>query len=297
MNRNTMGKIIVSLLLLLFSPAMATLSLAEDGEGEGGGVTVRVRTVPPGATVKVDGVETEHLTPVEFEVEPGAREVVISLEGYDEVTRVIEARPGEVNDVRATLHPTPEHAAEDKKATFEGGYAMIGMNHLDLVTSSVMLEKEGTELLFRDVAERDSGLLIMLRYVRPLDDNVFLLVDAGYQDVRFNLANPEFPEPVGEGPDIDVFLMRGTLDFSLGVGVGDNLMAYLGAGGHYSTLYDEDETGLFRGNNLKSFQGYTLKGGGFWDTRYHVMLGAEYQYHWSYEMEDFSLAWYLGYHF
>lgn len=55
---------------------------------------VTVTTRPPGATVTVDGKQTFGPTPLSLAVGPGTHALVVQRDGYDAVTRPLEARFG-----------------------------------------------------------------------------------------------------------------------------------------------------------------------------------------------------------
>lgn len=291
-------------LLVLFAPLLSRAAGetdnagAENAPGDARAATVRVYTNPPGARVFVDGVETEHRAPVEVELEPGPRELRFEYEGYIPETVTVTAEEGRTRRVFERLEPTREYGPEERRHGFEGGYLGVGGALFRLVTGDIALgPSDDIEVFLRDEVREASGLALQLRYIAPLGDRAFLLIDTGYQDARLTARNLTFKDTLGNVGDVDLLLYRGNIDFSVGPNFADYLLPYAGGGLHYTALTDADKTGYLGADNQEDFLGYTAKAGLLYNTRYHLCFNLEYQYHWAYDLEDTQLVFLLGWHF
>jgi opacity protein-like surface antigen len=297
--------------LLLFPEIV--VSQDENAEAEKPPKTmIRVKTVPFGASVYIDGVRADNLTPLEAEVSDGAHEITISFEGYGEEKRSVDVPKGETVGITVFLRPTLEYEEQDRIETFQGGYFLAGLLYHDLITSDIKLkgsvlvgdtsggqeqDKITREIMFRDNEKNSSGIAISLRYIKPMKDNSFLIVDTNYLDSRMKLTNIEFPDPVGKKDDMHLYLVRTGVDLSVGPNISENVLPYLGVGAHYTVIYDEDKTGALGKDNQEGFPGYSVKAGALWNPRSRLVLNAEYRYNWSYDIEDYMFITSLGWHF
>ena len=282
------------LFLSVFAPAESDCQ--EEQEKDTG--VVRVYTRPAGASVYIDGVVAENLTPVELDTEPGAHEIKVVREGYEEQTRMITVEAGRIETVRFLLDPLPEYEAKDRSESFQGGYVLFGLNYYYTITSDMMLgDSLGSEVAYDEYFDEDGGINIQFRYVHPLDEWGFLVVDTGYSDVRMTAGNVDFKGGIGKTDDVDLMLIRGNLDFSIAPNLVDYLLPYVGGGFHYTDVQDLDDTDRLGSDGQETFIGYTAKAGLMWSSRRHLVVGAEYQYHWAYKLEDYTVTGYLGYQF
>jgi outer membrane receptor for ferrienterochelin and colicins len=64
---------------------------------------VEVRTIPPGATVFVDGRPAGGTTPMNFRVPAGPHTVTISLSGYRPVQRTVDVPAGQSTAINERL--------------------------------------------------------------------------------------------------------------------------------------------------------------------------------------------------
>jgi len=65
--------------------------------------TLRVTTNPPGATVRINGVEREEVTPLEAELPPGDHAVIVTMEGHLEVREIVTLSYGESAEYETAL--------------------------------------------------------------------------------------------------------------------------------------------------------------------------------------------------
>ena len=273
---------------------------------------IRVKTVPYGASVFIDGMRADNLTPLEIEVSPGPHQLVISFDGYTEQTKTVDVPEGEVIGMTVFLRPTLEYEKQDRIETFQGGYFLAGFLHQELITSDLKLkgsilvgdtlggleqDKVTREILLKDNEQESSGIMIQLRYIKPIEEKLFLIVDTNYLDSRMKLTNIEFPDPVGKQDDIHLYLVRTGVDLSVAPNFTENILPYIGGGVQYTAIYDEDKTGTLGKDNLEGFAGYCVKAGLLWNPGSRIVLNSEYRYNWGYEMEDYMLTGSVGWRF
>lgn len=260
---------------------------------------VQVHTQPEGARVFVDGVRARDLTPLEIEVSPGSHELRIELDGYRTETRAVELSAGESARITLLLRPLPAHAAQDRKESFAGGYLSAGMTYTWIIASDVMLGSTvnaGEYKLGGDFSGAP-GLAIQLRYIRPIRDKAFVIIDTSYLDARLHASNVKFVKPASSADKISLLLFRGSVEASIGPNYLDYLLPYLGGGFNYTVIEDTDKVGWLGGDHQETFTGYSAKAGILWDSRRHLTLTAEYQYHWAYDLEDYMIVGTVGYKF
>jgi len=295
----SMALMVASVLFLVLPPGRAISSeppATRDGDTSEAGV-VQVYSEPAGAVVYVDGVPARDRTPLELRLTPGTHEIRIEMDGYNAETRSLEIGRGGKRRVAALLRPKPEQAAQDRKASFEGGYINAGAVMMRVITSDVMLGATvaQVEVGFRDEFATAPGLAIQLRYIQPLRDRAFLIVDTSYLDARLHASNVKFPDPVNNVDKISLLLFRGSLELSVGPNYIDYLLPYVGGGFSYTVIEDTDKAGWLGGDNQVQFTGYSVKAGMIWNSRHHLVLNLEGQYHWAYDLEDYMIVATLGY--
>jgi opacity protein-like surface antigen len=285
--------------LLVLAPVRAGAAEGPSVQGSGtveAGV-VQVYTEPEGATVYVDNVPAHDKTPVEVSLGPGVHELRIEMDGYQTETRSVEVAAGEKKRIALMLLPTPRHAAEDRRNSFEGGYINAGAVLTRILTSDVTLGSTVAPVAanFRDQFKTATGLAISLRYVQPLQDKAFLIVDTSYLDARLYASDVKFPPPVNNIDKVSLLLFRGSLEFSVGPNWIDYLLPYAGGGFSYTVIEDTDRVGWLGGDNQVQFTGYSLKAGLLWNSRHHLVVDLQGQYHWAYDLEDYMLVMTVGY--
>lgn len=292
-------RLIFLLMLGLFSfPAGGAGGNEAEKKGEAMG-RLHVYTQPEGAVVYIDGEKVEETSPVKAGVAPGRHELRVEREGYRPETRTVEATAGEATTVMLILAPLPEQAATDRREANQGGYFLAGPLSFRIITSDISLGSSVNEAeqKLQQVERTAPGLTLTLRYVQPLGKRRFLIVDTNYLDARLSAENVSFPAPQGKVDKIELLLFRGGVEFSVAPNAVDFFVPYIGAGVNYTILRDARHTGWLGSDNQEEFIGYTLKAGFFWNSRYHLVFGAEYQYHWSYPMEDYMILGMIGYQF
>jgi opacity protein-like surface antigen len=260
---------------------------------------VRIYTDPPGAQVWVDGVPTRDVTPVEITVSPGGHDLRLTLDQYQERTREVEVEEGKKISWRVRLKPEAEYASAERVRGFQGGYVSVGGVFMRLVASNIEVGLDSDyNVQLRDKVSSAEGIAIQLRYVHPLEQWGFLIVDAAYQDARIRLSNLYFPDASGgTKDDYNLLLARGQFDLSVGANAVDYLVPYVGGGLNYSVLYDSDKSGILGADSQEAFMGYTVKTGVIVNTRVGLVFSVEYQYHWAYALEDYMLIGTVGYQF
>lgn len=73
---------------------------------------VALRSDPSGASIELDGVAQEGVTPIDLKVSPGRHTLRLSLSGYESIESEIDAEPGASRELSLTLVPESAPMAE-----------------------------------------------------------------------------------------------------------------------------------------------------------------------------------------
>ncbi len=78
-----------------------------------------IRSAPVGATVTIDGKSVAGVTPTTAELEPGVHELVLSLDGYQDMTKRIDVVYGSNEVVEFNLSPIEEDTVSDLESAIQ----------------------------------------------------------------------------------------------------------------------------------------------------------------------------------
>ncbi|MFB6265414.1 MAG: PEGA domain-containing protein, partial [Bradymonadaceae bacterium] len=153
--------------------------------------SLKVKTEPPGASVRVDGEVREGKTPVTIgELEPGNHDVQVSLEGWESRERSVDVRVDEEKTLSLELKPTAVSLEVDSEP--QGAYFSVYTQADDERVGSgqtpATVEKLEPGASYRVVVERDG-------YQR-WTETVELDAESASAEVTADLQKREEPEPV-----------------------------------------------------------------------------------------------------
>jgi len=155
--------------------------------------TLRVTSVPVGATVLIGGIDRGTTPCTIDEVPPGKNEISLRLDGYKLHKQLVTLRSGEEIDLNANLEPKPGsimiHSVPDKATVYVNGErrgnAPLAIEDLAPGTYRIRVELAGYLPLLRNVEvvqgasaaeefrlERNSGLLELI--TQPAGAQVFI---------------------------------------------------------------------------------------------------------------------------
>ncbi len=129
------------------------------------GVAMRIESVPRGATVSIDGSKLEKVTPFDTAVTPGAHTITLSLAGFKDFEKTVNATPGAGLSLRAMMRGglltmrTGPTGAKVKLDGVELGKTPLEEVSVPLGTKTVELEHPSRRLWKKSLAFDDTTLI------------------------------------------------------------------------------------------------------------------------------------------
>lgn len=118
---------------------------------EAGPVTLSILTIPPGATVKLDGKQLDGESPIDVEVKSGEHTIEASLEGYVSAKRTVSIKDQPVKLPVIELIKTADLAADQTPVTPNKTSSIYGLSFGMLIGGSIiagtglwLIAKDGT---------------------------------------------------------------------------------------------------------------------------------------------------------